>query len=81
MGYPGWLWSYGFDYSTEYRDLQAIYAFEPDTAELLKKYHVDYVVVGPGELQEFAVDVAAFIRRYPTIIRTDNYAVFDVRGA
>lgn len=81
MGYPGWLWSYGFDYSTEYRDLQSIYAFEPDTPELLKKYHVDYVVIGPGELQEFAVDVPAFSRRYPTIIRTDNYAVFDVRGS
>lgn len=81
MGYPGWLWSYGFDYSTEYRDLRSIYAFEPDTPELLKKYGVDYVVVGPGELQEFEVNFTAFSQHYPAIIRTDNYAVFDVRGS
>ncbi|HEU4792908.1 MAG TPA: hypothetical protein VFS96_04555 [Nitrolancea sp.] len=81
MGYPGWLWSYGFDYSTEYRDLRSIFAYEPDTPALLKKYGVDYVVIGPGEFQEFDVNVTAFSQRYPAVIRTDNYAVFDVRGS
>lgn len=79
MGYSGWLWSYGFDYSDEYRDLRSIFAYEPDAPELLKKYGVDYIVIGRGELQEFDVNVTAFSRRYPAIIRTDNYAVFDVR--
>lgn len=81
MGYPGWLWSYGFDYSTEYRDLQSIFAFEPGTPELLKKYGVDFVAIGPGERREFDVNVSAFSRRYPVIIRTDSYAVFDVGGS
>ena len=80
MGYPGWLWSYGFDYSTEQRDLYAIFAYDPDTPELLKKYGVDYVVIGPEERREFAVNYTAFSQRYPVIIRTPNYTVFDVRG-
>ena len=80
MGYPGWLWSYGFDYSSEQRDLYAIFAYDPDTPELLKKYGVDYVVIGPEERREFAVNYTAFSQRYPVIIRTPNYTVFDVRG-
>lgn len=81
MGYPGWLWSYGFDYATEQRDLYTIFAYGPGTPELLQKYGVDYVVVGPDERQEYNVNYNAFSQRYRVIIRTVNYTVFDVRGS
>jgi uncharacterized membrane protein len=80
MGYPGWLWTAGFDYRERERDLRSIYGFAPDAPELLARYRVDYLVVGPFERREVAANLAAYQAHYPSIIRTVNYEVFDVSG-
>jgi hypothetical protein len=80
MGYPGWLWSHGYDYTQRERDLRAIYLFSPDTPRLLRTYGVDYVVIGPNERQELKANEAAFREHYPMVISTANYEVFKVVG-
>lgn len=79
MGYPGWLFSYGIDYSQRERDLRAIYALAANTPALLEKYNVEYVVIGPNERQNLKPNVEAFRSRYQRIINTGNYEVFKVR--
>ena len=76
MGYPGWLWSQGYDYRDRQRDVQTIFVMSPQASELLEAYGVDYVVVGPGEQDQFGADPDLFRARYPTVIRTDTYEVF-----
>ena len=79
MGYPGWLFSYGIDYSQRERDLRAIYALAANTPALLDRYQIDYVVIGPNERQNFKPNVEAYRGRYQRIISTGNYEVFKVR--
>ena len=79
MSYPGWLWSQGYDYSERERDLREIYALAPRAPELLTKYGVAYLVVGPWERAQFGTTPENFRGRYPTLISTPNYTVFDVR--
>jgi hypothetical protein len=50
LGYPGWMWSRGLDYSQRNADIERIYSGGPDAGILLRKYGVDYVLVGPDEL-------------------------------
>jgi hypothetical protein len=81
MTYPGWLWTWGIDYSERERDLRAIYAYETQAEELLKRYGVDYVVIGPGERQDFNANVSAYSARYPEVISTANYRVLAVASS
>jgi uncharacterized membrane protein len=78
MGYPGWLWTQGIDYARRERDLRAIYAFAPDAPDLLRRYGVAYLVIGPSERQELHADEGAYRARYPVIISTEHYEVFKV---
>ena len=79
MGYPGWLFAFGLDYSQRERDLRAIYALAANTPALFQQYDVEYVVIGPNERQNLKPNVEAYRGRYQRIISTDNYEVFKVR--
>lgn len=79
LGYPGVLWAQGIDYAQRERDLRAIYALAPDMPNLLDRYGVDYVVIGPNEQQQLGANLAGYLARYPVILRTANYAIFKVR--
>jgi uncharacterized membrane protein len=78
-GYGGWLWAQGIDASERERDVRAIYAMAAETRQLLRKYKVDYVVIGPEERRVLAANRAAFQRTYPLLLRTKNYEIFSVK--
>jgi hypothetical protein len=51
IGYPGWLWTYGLaDFGQKGADLRLILTGAPSTPQLVRKYGVDYVMIGPQEL-------------------------------
>ena len=51
IGYPGWLWTYGLaDYVQKGEDDKRILDGDPATPQLVKKYGVDYVMIGPQEI-------------------------------
>ena len=51
IGYSGWLWTYGLgDYQNKQSDELAILRGDPATPELVQRYHVSYVLMGPQEL-------------------------------
>jgi hypothetical protein len=79
MSYEGWLFAFGIDYAQRERDVRAIFALAPNMTQLLQKYDVDFVVIGPGEKQEFKPNLDAFRAKYPRIINTGNYEIFKVR--
>src|SRR5205823_4558899 len=50
VGYPGWLFTYGLsDYVQKGDDLRLIMQGDPNTPELVRKYHIGYVLIGPQE--------------------------------
>ncbi|HTM57307.1 MAG TPA: hypothetical protein VL123_02710 [Candidatus Udaeobacter sp.] len=81
IGYPAWLWSQGIDSAAEERDLRTILAFAPGAPELIARYGIDYVVVGPEETEKLGANPGAYASRYPCVIRTASYSVFAVGGA
>ncbi|HEV8632456.1 MAG TPA: hypothetical protein VGV61_19235 [Thermoanaerobaculia bacterium] len=81
LGYRGWLWTYGLDTARVLADVRAIYRGDGDAPALLRRYGVDYVVVGPAERRSFAVDEQFFARRYPLLLQSGRYRVYSVGGA
>jgi len=78
LGYPGWMWSRGLDYSERSADIERIYSGAPQAETLLRKYNVDYVLVGPMELAAFKVN-EQFWAKYKTLSRAGAYRVCQIR--
>jgi len=78
LGYPGWMWSRGLDYSERSADIERIYSGAPQAETLLRKYNVDYVLVGPMELAAFKVN-EQFWAKYKTLSRAGAYRVYEIR--
>jgi hypothetical protein len=55
IGYPGWLWTYGLaDWQSKGADNKLILAGDPSTPDLVRKYRIDYVMIGPQEISHGA---------------------------
>ena len=51
IGYPGWLWTYGLpDYVQKGDDDKRILDGDASASDLVSKYGVDYVMIGPQEI-------------------------------
>lgn len=46
LGFKGWLWTYGLDYSSQEKAVNRMFKGGVDAKEYLEEYGVDYVVVG-----------------------------------
>ena len=80
VGYPGWLWTYGLpDYAQKGSDEKLILDGAPSTADLVRKYRIDYVMIGP---QELALGASrAYWDAHGTLVYNNGeYAVYRVRA-
>jgi hypothetical protein len=78
LGFPAWMWSRGLDYSQRSVDIERIYSGEPEADALLRKYNVDYVLVGPLELASFKVN-EQFWSKYERVSQAGAYRVYQIR--
>jgi hypothetical protein len=78
IGYPGWLWTYGLpDYVQKGDDDKRILIGDPSTSELVRKYGVDYVMIGPQEIPLGAS--RAYWDEHGTLVYDNGeYAVYKV---
>lgn len=76
--YAPWLRSIGLDPSRQEADLRAIMALDSNAQDLIERYDVDYVAIGPWEERELGADAAGFAERYPIVFENDEYRVFAV---
>lgn len=78
LGYPGWMWSRGLNYSLRNADIERIYSGGPGADALLRQYGVDYVLIGPGELASFKVN-EQFWLQYTRLFQAGGYRVYQTR--
>lgn len=77
LGFPGWVWSHGISYNQRQADVVQIYLGESQAEDLIKKYHLNYVTVGPQERVEFNINLSYF-DRYPKITLNSDWILYDV---
>ncbi len=79
LGYPGWALNFGFLHQQREADIPIMYKGGAEAEELLKKYQVRYVLIGPGELYDLEANEEYFAKKYLVVIATENYRVYEVR--
>lgn len=78
MGYRGWLWSYGIDYSQREKEIRLMYSGKPGTEALFSKYHVRYAVLSPSARSNFAANELLFFMKYKIVLKDNDTRVYDV---
>src|SRR5579859_189600 len=76
LGYPGWMWSRGLNYSERGADIQRIYSGAPEADALLRQYGVDYVLIGPAELASLKVN-EQFWSKHAMLSQAGAYRVYQ----
>jgi hypothetical protein len=78
IGYPGWLWTYGLpDYVQKGVDETSILKGDPATPDLVRRYGVDYVMIGPQEIPRGA-SRAYWDQHGKLVYDNGEYAVYRV---
>lgn len=82
LGYRGWMWTYGIDYTDVYQDMLTMFRGGRAAAMLLDEYQIKYVVIGPQERysDDFKVNEAYFKSHYPVVLNKNQVQVYDVAG-
>ena len=72
LGHPGWMFSRGLDYTQREKDITQMYEGAPDAETLLRKYHVEFVLIGPEERATLRVN-EPFWSRYRKVAGNGSY--------
>lgn len=75
LGYVGHVWSQGYDGGTRDSEIRAVYTGAVTATEILKRYHIDYIAVGPQERATLTVN-DSFLRRFPPVVQSGPYALY-----
>ena len=83
VGYPGWLWTYGVaDFVQKGADERLILQGAPTTPDLVDKYGVGYVLIGPQELADPRnANVAYWDENGTRVYSNGEYSVYKVSAA
>ncbi|HXG83326.1 MAG TPA: hypothetical protein VNI84_04780, partial [Pyrinomonadaceae bacterium] len=83
MRYTGHLFTYGIDYGLRENELKQIYEGSAEAESFLKKYNIEYVLIGPeerGYAQSNNVRLNEdYFRRFPVVAEVGQYRVYKVK--
>lgn len=77
-GYRGWLWTHGIDYATTDQDIIDIYSGKPTATDLIHKYKITYVFIGPSEKIDYPVNQAFFKENYEAVYQDGSATLYKV---
>ncbi|MGI8609778.1 MAG: hypothetical protein ACR2MY_11205 [Candidatus Dormibacteria bacterium] len=81
MGYPGWIWTWGLNDDHRQADVVTMYRGMPGTDDLLHKYRVTYVVIGPEEMDAKdgpGANLPYWQSHHRVVFQSQDYEVFSV---
>ena len=78
IGYPGHPWSQGLDAGTREEDVRHIYTGAADADALLARHRVDYILLGPREMEMAGLSYPA-IERYRLVAESARHRLYAVR--
>ncbi len=79
MGFTAWVWNYGFNYYPREADMKKMFLGGDGTEDLIKKYKISYVVIGPSEVWDLHANEDYFRAYFPVAFRNSNYRIYDTR--
>ena len=60
--------------------MKRMYLGGDGTKDLLKKYNISYVVIGPAEIYDLSANEKYFSENFSLAFRNNNYRIYDTRS-
>lgn len=77
MGYPGHIWTHGLQFVQREGEIKRIYLGSPDAEQLIRKYGIEYLVLGPQERLVVPVN-EVFISRFQKVGEVGEYKLYKI---
>jgi hypothetical protein len=78
VGYPGWLWSRGINYSAREEEVKNFYAFPSKNNPLLKEFKIKYVLLDNQTIFDLKAEKAIFDRNFRFIYQVGQYTLYKI---
>ncbi len=78
MGYPGHIWTHGLKFVEREAEIKRIYLGAPDADQLLKKYGIEYAVIGPHEKVLISPINERFFTRFEKVGQVGEYSLYKI---
>ncbi len=78
MGYRGWLWTHGIDYSKREADIYSIYGGKSSAKDLLKQYDIKYVLVDLNQIDAFHINKLYWEKNYTLLYQSPTYLLYKI---
>jgi hypothetical protein len=79
-GDTAWLWSHGYQFADREADVKSIYAGSSEALQLIDYYGIDFVYLGPRELQAGA-NQTFFDTHLQAVYHSDKITIYDAPGS
>ena len=77
MGYPGHIWTHGLDYVQRESEIKRMYAGSSDAESIMRRYGIEYVVVGPHERNIMLIN-ESFFSKFQKLGDVGGYRLYKV---
>ncbi len=77
-GPSNFLSTHGLDYIGRQNEVLIFYAYPAENLDILTRYDVSYIVVGPAERYSLSLDEEALDTLFPTVYDADRIKIYDV---
>jgi hypothetical protein len=80
MGYRGWLWTHGINYTEKESDILDIYHADAGHENLLVKYGINYILLEKNKTNDLGINYGYYQTqsKFQPIYESDNYLLFKV---
>ena len=78
VGFPGWLWTKGIDYSSRELDLKSFYLNPIINLGIADKYMARYVLIDPTAIYDWGVDKKIFDDNFKKLFSSGGYDLYDL---
>jgi len=79
VGYPGWLWTRGINYSVREGNLKSYYSNPLTNTNIPILYGANFVLVDPTAIYDWKADTTAFDSRFKLLFRSGQYSLYAIK--
>lgn len=79
VGYPGWLWTKGLDYTERENDVKSFY-LNPDRTDIIEKYNLKYILLDPMAIYDWKVKKETLNAKFPIVFSNNSYTLYKIEN-
>lgn len=78
LGYRGWLWTHGVEYSDLDQQIHDMYAGKDNAASLIKALNIEYVFISDKERTSLFVNQNYFAEHFPVLFQDNDVTIYKI---